>query len=415
MLSLILGLLGLIILFLMAGFETALFSANKLRLEMDLKKDSFLARIIHPILDQPAKIWAVIQVSQTLALLVAGFNAFLLFAQREPNQSIFILAGSFTVSFIILVVLWTYAAKILARRFAIEFLKIAAYPVYFIYLPLLLFIRVQAKWPHYFLPRLMKMHSPEFQLALGEEKVEWDKWMENGTNGSSDDSEADSEVRIFQNALDFTELKVRDCMIPRTEIVAVEQHDSIDKLTKLFIQTGLSRILVYRENIDQIIGYFKYSELFDHPESIESKLVEIPIIPESMGANVLLAKFIQEKKNIAVVVDEFGGTAGVVSLEDIMEEIFGDIEDEHDYIRLTETRLNEKEFIFSGRLEVDYLNETYELNLPEEEEFNTLAGYILHHSPHIPKKGDLVETERFYFRILKVSETRIELVNLKVK
>lgn len=224
----------------------------------------------------------------------------------------------------------------------------------------------------------------------------------------------DSEVRIFQNALEFPEIKLHECMIPRTEIIAAEENESIENLTKLFIESGLSRILIYRKDIDNIVGYFKSSDLFKKPSSIRSGVTTLPFLPESMLASQLLDFFIKEKKNIAVVVDEFGGTAGIITIEDVIEEIFGDIEDEHDVNRLPEERVSDHEFILSGRLEIDYLNETYQLDIPESDEYNTLNGFILKHHPTIPIIQESLEIGEFLITILEVSAKRIELINLKI-
>ena len=225
--------------------------------------------------------------------------------------------------------------------------------------------------------------------------------------------EDEPEKKIFQNALEFSRLKIRDCMVPRTEIEAIEVNSSLEELRKRFVSTGYSKILVFEENIDNIIGYINSRELFRKPTSINAKLVRMPIVPETMKVNKLFRKLIRDRKNIALVVDEYGGTSGVITLEDIIEEIFGEIEDEHDTIELIDRKINENEFVFSGRLEIDYLNEKYELEIPQSEEYETLAGYIIHFYENIPELNAKVKINNFQFRILKVSQTRIDLVHLK--
>jgi CBS domain containing-hemolysin-like protein len=231
-------------------------------------------------------------------------------------------------------------------------------------------------------------------------------------SGESNSEEKD-EIKLFQNALDFSSVKVRDCMIPRTEIVAVNIRDSIDELKQKFIDSGFSKILVYDDNIDNMVGYVTSKELFKNPASIQYMMIEISYVPETMPANKLLKKFIKEHKSVAVVVDEFGGISGILTIEDIIEEIFGEIDDEHDVDEFVEKNPEKGQYIFSGRLEIDYLNENYDLGLPESEEYDTLAGYILLQHQNIPKVNDKIITEKYEIRILKVSRTRIELVQLK--
>jgi CBS domain containing-hemolysin-like protein len=232
------------------------------------------------------------------------------------------------------------------------------------------------------------------------------------------DSESESseneepEIKIFQNALEFSKLKVRDCMVPRNEIVALDASANLDELREKFIESGYSKILVYKDTIDNIVGYISSKELFKKPESISSSLVSLSIVAESMQINKLLRNLIKERKSIALVVDEYGGTSGIITLEDIMEEIFGEIEDEHDTQEFVERQVNEKEFILSGRLEIDYLNEKYNLNIPEVEDYDTLAGFIIFNYENIPKLNTRVIVKGLHMRILKVSQTRVELVHV---
>jgi CBS domain containing-hemolysin-like protein len=237
--------------------------------------------------------------------------------------------------------------------------------------------------------------------------------------GNDSDSAKDNpdneepEIKIFQNALEFSKIKVRDCMVPRNEIVALEVSSNLDELREEFIESGYSKILIYDETIDNIIGYISSKELFKNPESIKSNLVSLSIVPESMLINKLLRNLIKERRSIALVVDEYGGTSGIVTLEDIMEEIFGEIEDEHDTQEFVERQINENEFILSGRLEIDYLNEKYKLDIPETEDYDTLAGFIIYHYENIPKLNTRVIVKDLHLRILKVSQTKIELVHLE--
>ena len=224
--------------------------------------------------------------------------------------------------------------------------------------------------------------------------------------------EVETEVKIFQNALDFSKIKLRDCYIPRTEVVALPDTTNVEYLKNKFIETGLSKILIYNKDIDHIIGYIHSSEMFHHKDEWKDYINQVPIVPENMAAQRLMKMFMQEKKSIAVVVDEFGGTAGIVTLEDIMEEIFGDIKDEHDTREYVARQLNEKEYILSGRLEVERVNEQFGLNLPESDQYETIAGLILEYSGRFPKINETVKVDKFVFKCIKMADNRIELVKL---
>jgi CBS domain containing-hemolysin-like protein len=226
--------------------------------------------------------------------------------------------------------------------------------------------------------------------------------------------EMDSEIQIFQNALDFSEVKSREAMIPRTEIVAVDIDTTPKELAKIFTETGLSKILVYNESIDDILGYIHSFELFKKPEKIEKVLMPVVFVPETMLVKDVLGILSKKRKSLAVVIDEYGGTSGIITVEDIIEELFGEIEDEHDSVALIEEELGEDHYKFSARLEVDYLNENYKLDLEESENYETLGGLIVNHTEEIPEKGETLEIDKFIFTILEVSNTKIELVELKI-
>jgi len=231
---------------------------------------------------------------------------------------------------------------------------------------------------------------------------------------AKDSEDVDSEIQIFQNALEFDNVKAREIMIPRTEIVAVNVNETITNLKKIFIETGYSKILVYKESLDHVVGYVHAFELFKKPKNIQSILLPVQYVPESMMINNVLKVLIKKKKSISVVLDEFGGTSGVVTVEDIVEELFGEIIDEHDTIELLEHVINNKEYEFSARLEVDYLNETYDLNLVEDEAYETLAGFIVYHHEDIPKQDEIIEINNLHFKMLKVDSSKIMEVYLKV-
>jgi CBS domain containing-hemolysin-like protein len=235
-----------------------------------------------------------------------------------------------------------------------------------------------------------------------------------GSEEAKDKNSDLDELKLFQNALEFSNVRVRDCMIPRTEIVAMEINSTIEDLKQKFIESGFSKILVYDKTFDNFVGYITSKELFRNPKSIGNQIIDIAFVPETMAANTLLQKLINENKSMTLVVDEFGGISGLVTIEDIIEEIFGEIEDEHDSIELVERQMSDTEYLFSARLEIDYINEKYNLGIPESEEYDTIAGLIFYHYESIPKMYERIIIESLEFKILKVSKTRIELVQLKI-
>lgn len=253
------------------------------------------------------------------------------------------------------------------------------------------------------------MEQKEPNKAFG--KVDLNNLIEEG-EVSDEKKEEIHEIKLFRNALDFSEIKLRECIVPRTDLIGLPIDADMKELTDLFVETGLSRILIYKENIDNIIGYVHSSSLFKNPVNIGQALSGVIIVPETMSASHLLNLFIKQQRSIAVVVDEFGITAGIVTIEDIMEEIFGEIEDEHDHPSLKEEVLSDHEYIFSGRLEVDYLNEKYGLNLPENEEYETLAGYVLYFNESIPAEGEKIAIDDIVFEVLNVKNARIEEIKV---
>lgn len=254
-----------------------------------------------------------------------------------------------------------------------------------------------------------KLGHKEPNRAFG--KVDLNNLIEEGEVNARQEEEM-HEIKLFRNALDFSEVKLRECIVPRPDVVALSIDSSIEELTQLFIDTGLSRILIYKESIDDIIGYVHISTLFKDPPTIAKALSRVLIVPETMSAQRLLNLFIRDQKSVAVVVDEFGITAGIVTIEDIMEEIFGEIEDEHDHLNLKEVMISEQEYIFSGRLEVDYLNEKYHLDLEEREEYETLAGLVLYFNQSIPQEGETIVVNNLTFKILSVKNARIEEIKV---
>jgi CBS domain containing-hemolysin-like protein len=231
---------------------------------------------------------------------------------------------------------------------------------------------------------------------------------------SKEEQDVEHEIKIFRNALDFSTVKIRDCMIPRTDIVAVDENTPIEELKQKFVDSGVSKIVVFSEDIDNVIGYVHSKEMFKNPPSIQSMINQLTFVPETMSGNRMMQLFMQERRSIAIVVDEYGGTAGLLTLEDLIEEIFGDIEDEHDKDNLVERKIQENEYLFSGRLEIEYLNETFHLDIPEKDDYDTLAGFILYHHLNLPRAGEIIKIESYTFIIRKVTNTRIDLVQMTV-
>ena len=246
-------------------------------------------------------------------------------------------------------------------------------------------------------------------------KNDLDRFIQKTMEESGEHTELETEVKYFQNALDFSNVKLRNCIVPRTEIVAFEINTPVEELLAAFIETGLSKILVYKEDIDNIVGYIHSSEMFVKPKDWTKNINTISVVPENMAANKLMKTMLREKKNIAVVVDEFGGTSGVVTLEDLVEEIFGEFEDEHDPKSKVARKVSDTEFVFSGRAEISKINEDFGLGIPESEEYVTIAGFILNRYRNFPKLNETVQIDRYAFKIIKVTSTKIELIRLKIE
>lgn len=395
-----------------SGMEIAFVSANKLKVELDKQAGRYYSRLLSGVLQSPAKFIAAMLVGNNISLVVYGV---MMAKCLEPliavyTQSAFVILLIQTIlSTLLILVTAEFLPKTLFRINPNRFLNAFALPLaifYYLLLPIVhftLFLSRQGL-------RVFSVSLVEDDPVFG--KVDLEEYLKQFT-ANANVHQLDVEVQMLQNALDFSKVKVRECMVPRTEIVAVSEEASIKELLSIFIQTKLSKVLVYKESIDTVIGYAHSSELFKSPNSIRSILLPIPFVPESMLANELLELFIKERKAVAVVVDEFGGTSGMVTIEDVMEEIFGEIEDEHDAETLEEKQLPDGAFLFSARLEVDYLNEQYDLELNTSEEYETLGGYITHYYESIPEKGDEIAIENYLFTIAESTGVKIEKVLLR--
>jgi CBS domain containing-hemolysin-like protein len=413
--NLIIILLSLLFSAFFSGMEIAFLASNKLRLEMDSKQGHLTSRVISIFTSRPGDYIATMLVGNNISLVIYGILMAVLlepFISHYINSESTILIIQTMISTLIILFTAEFLPKTLFRLSPNTALRIFAIPIFVFYILLYPVTKLTIAISGFILHNFMRVPRDIKTQPIVFGKIDLDHLVSEsqGENGQKEDPE--QEIKLFQNALDFSNVKLRDCMVPRTEIVAFDESVSMEELRSKFIETGLSKILIYRESTDNIIGYINSKELFKNPSDLTSMIMSLPIVPETMPANKLLQSFIKDNKSISVVVDEFGGTSGIVTMEDILEEIIGEIEDEHDTSELTEEKLNEQEYIFSARLEIDYLNEKYRLNIPESDDYETLAGLILFHYENIPKINDHIHIAGFVIRILDVSETRIELVHL---
>lgn len=396
-----------------SGMEIAFISANKLKIEVDSKAGNFLAKMIGFFVKRPSKYIGTMLVGNNIALVVYGI---LMGSLLDPKIAEYISSNALSlfistiISTLIILVTAEFLPKVIFRinpNATLRFFAIPAW-IFFIvlYIPVFLIIGIS----ELILKYIFKVDLSNEELNFG--KVDLDHFIEESYSNIEGD-QMENEVHIFRNALDFfAEVKARDCMIPRTEIVAIEVKSSIEELTEILIESGRSKILVYKENIDEIIGYIHSFELFKEPKTISSILRPVLIVHESQEADEIMKQLISERKSIAVVVDEFGGTSGILTLEDIIEEIFGNIEDEFDTEDLTEIKLSDTEYEFSARLEIDYLNDKYNLHLPESEDYETLGGLITSLHESIPSKNEIIRLDGLVFKIKEVSNSRIETIKL---
>ena len=397
-----------------SGMEIAFLTSNKLRIEIDKSKKGVTQALIDLFISHSGMYITTLLVGNNVVMVIYGiFMSDLLVKQCELlHLSIGVeLFVETLVSTLIILVFAEFLPKTVFRLRSNLFLKLFSVPVFLFYLlffPLSYF----SVWLGGWLLRIFtgrKLGHKEPNRAFG--KVDLNNLIEEGEVNARQEEEM-HEIKLFRNALDFSEVKLRECIVPRPDVVALSIDSSIEELTQLFIDTGLSRILIYKESIDDIIGYVHISTLFKDPPTIAKALSRVLIVPETMSAQRLLNLFIRDQKSVAVVVDEFGITAGIVTIEDIMEEIFGEIEDEHDHLNLKEVMISEQEYIFSGRLEVDYLNEKYHLDLEEREEYETLAGLVLYFNQSIPQEGETIVVNNLTFKILSVKNARIEEIKV---
>ncbi|MGC6524971.1 MAG: hemolysin family protein [Flavobacteriaceae bacterium] len=408
-----------------SGMEIAFVSSNKIHIEIEKKQSGFLSHLLKKITAKPSKFIATMLIGNNIALVVYGlYMGDVLvdwFAQYLTTDSTLFyylfnelsLLTQTIISTLVILVTAEFLPKVFFQIYANSLLKLLALPAYIFYLLFSFFSSFVIWISDFVLKTFFKTKGDEVQLAFT--KVELGNYISEQMESVEADDEVDSEIIIFQNALEFSEVKAREAMIPRTELTAIEIHDSIKNLSTLFTQTGHSKIVVFKNSIDDILGYVHAFDLFKNPKSIKSMLMPVEFVPETMLAKDILNVLTKKRKSLAVVLDEYGGTSGILTVEDIVEELFGEIEDEHDSVALIEEQLGESSFLFSARLEVDYLNETYKLQLPEHENYETLGGLIVHFTQEIPDQNQQINIENFQFTIQEVSNTKIELIALKVE
>lgn len=411
-------LIALILSAFFSGMEIAFISSNKLRIEIDRKVGNFGSGIVASFSRRPEHFIVTMLIGNNIALVVYGLyiaGPLENMLNDIINTDFLLLLIQTVISTLIILLLAEFLPKALFRRSPNQFLKTFSIPTAFIYglfYPLTILI---IKLSNLLLRLFFGVKNEEDASKNVFSKVDLDNLVSDVHDEDLDTDLEEHDIRIFQKALDLSNVKVRACMVPRTEIVALPADSSIEDLKHSFIDTGHSNILIFEESIDNIIGYFRLRDIFSSPGSIRESIRKLPIVPESMAANNLLKLFVEQNKKLALVVDEFGGTSGIITIEDVLEEIVGDIEDEHDSSELIERRIGDNEFLFSGRTEIDYINEEYGLSLPESDDYETLAGLVLIQTGDIPKINATIEIGDYIIKVVKVSETRIDLLNIQQK
>ena len=398
-----------------SGMEIAFVSSNRMLAEMDKEKNGLPQKCLDVFFKHPSDFVSTMLVGNNIALVIYGILIAKLFDATifRGYSAGFTVPADTILSTVIVLFTGEFLPKTFFKSIPNRLLTFFAIPAYFCYIilwPLSKFASLLAK-------TIMRLFGVKVNKETGDEvfsKVDLDYLVQSSIDHAADGHQINEEVKIFQNALDFSETRVRDCMIPRTEIEAVPEECGIDELNQKFIESGHSKIIVYRDDIDHIIGYVHSSEMFRKPDDWRKDLRTMPFVPETMSAQKMMQIFLQQKKSLGVVVDEFGGTSGIVSLEDIVEEIFGEIEDEHDSSNYIAKNVGENEYLLSARLEIDKVNEMFSLQLPESDDYMTIGGLILHYYQSFPKLNEVVKIGPFQFKIIKNTMTKIELVKLFV-
>jgi len=395
--------------------EIAFISSNKLLFELENKTSSITFKILNKFYSNGNQFISCMLLGNNIALVIYGLfmaRALTPFLAHFFSGDLLILLIQLLIATLFIIFAGEFIPKTVARFNPNLFLSLFAIPLYIIYI-ILYPVSKFASWIANLILRILGV-----KISVGNHKRlgrhDLDYFIQKTIEETPENVELDTEVRFFQNAMEFSQVKVRDCMVPRTEIIAVGKEVSLEELTSKFVETGFSKIIVYEGDIDNIVGYIHSWELFVQPDDWTKSIVSLIVVPENMAANKLMKTMLAEKKSMVVVVDEFGGTSGIVTLEDLVEEIFGEIEDEHDTKLFTAKKLNDNTYVLSGRMEIDRVNEMFDLDIPESDEYITVAGYILNHYQNFPKLNETVIIGQTEFKILRVTQTKIELVKLKV-
>ena len=398
-----------------SGMEIAFVSANKLHIELEKKKDSLISNILAKLTSKSSKFITTMLVGNNIALVIYSIymGDFLVgFLPVDTLSDFTVLLIQTVISTLLILITAEFLPKAIFRIYANEALKYFAIPAYFFFVIFHFFSSFITFISDFFLRVFFRTNKDEEQTEFSREEL--GNYINEQIETSNSHEIFDSEIQIFQNALDFHKVKSREIMVPRTEMVAVEFHETIQNLRKIFVETGFSKILIYKNSLDDIVGYVNAFELFKNPKTIRSVILPVEIVPESMIIHDVLNSLIKKRKSIAIVLDEYGGTSGMITVEDIVEELFGEIEDEHDSQELLEEQINETQFRFSARLEIDHLNEEYGLNIPKEEAYETLGGFIIEHTENIPEENEEIKIADFVIKILKVSSSKIEEIHFQI-
>ncbi len=402
-----------------SGMEIAFISSDRIFLEIEKNQGNIIAQILTRITETPSKFIAAMLVGNNISLVVYGIFMgdriiSLLYPEAdEANLSLSILFYQTLISTVIILLTAEFLPKVFFQLYAnklIKFFIIPAAAFYYLFYPITFFV---IKITDGVLLLFFKTAAEVAEISFS--KGELGDYIVKQVESVSDKEQLDSEIQIFQNALEFSDLKAREVMVPRAELVAIDIDKNIQELKELFMTTGLSKIPVYQNSVDDILGYVHAFELLKKPASIRSILLPVEFIHEPLPVNEVLNRLTRKRKSLAVVLDEYGGTSGIITVEDIVEELFGEIEDEHDLVDHYELKVSDTEFEFSARLEVDYLNTTYGFSFPEEEFYETLGGLIVHFTEEIPQQGDVFSLAQYEFKIIEVSSTKIERIQLRVK
>jgi putative hemolysin len=402
-----------------SGMEIAFISSNKIYLEIEKKQNSFISNLLTKLTEKPSNFIASMLIGNTIALVVYGFlmgellMRWLVFFEFNLS-ALAMLTIQTLISTTVVLITAEFLPKVFFQIYANTLIKVFVVPAYAFHW-LFYYVSSFFIWVSDFvLKQFFKTDGDQVPLYFS--KAELGNYITEQMNSAEDNEEMDSEIQIFQNALDFSGVKARDVMCPRTEIVAIDMFDSVADLKELFIETGYSKIVIYQNSLDDIIGYVHSFELFKKPKSIKSIVIPVEFVPETIYIKDAMKLLTKKRKSVAVVLDEYGGTSGIITIEDIVEELFGEIEDEHDSDEeLTEKELEEGVYLFSARLDVEYLNQTYKLSIPESDSYGTLGGFIVDFTKEIPQKGDVIPIGIYHFIIEEATNKKIEMVKLTIK